>query len=469
MNGRSDWPNDTENETIMSYLQLLYEGRYNELVHEALPVLQTNKEAEVAFLRLFLQKHATLLLTPHGPLNELFREADKGNKYAQYAVARRIYFENATEDSLMLSYRRMKAAADQGLPDAIAGIALTYEFGDIGAVNRDKADELMAQARSLGSELALRWQLVNSCFQYRFREPQPQRALELANEFIAADEARGIDPNGIWYYYRAFAKNTLGDRDGALEDSKRAMELGILRAYYELILVHGYNAETNTFSPNEQYHEYLLKGMSAGYGGAFYIEAVRMAQQYDAIKAAYEERDMDMTNPYYDVLCKCHDAIYSMLKNAAHLGDVASVELLGDMFFRGSRGFEQSYKKALACYERGVQQNDVSCMEKLWKMMHYHIVDKPLDFIDQVALWGARNESKRLLAETVIAKQEGRLSVYADEIEKYYEPIFDSPDFTIEDDDDDALYKHTTDDLLAEGEDDGYDEEEDDSRWDAWA
>ena len=72
------------------------------------------------------------------------------------------------------------------------------------------------------------------------------------------------------------------------------------------------------------------------------------------------------------------------------------------------------------------------------------------------------SEEQRRAAVTGIAHN-------ADEIEKYYEPIFDSPDFTIEDDDDDALYKHTTDDLLAEGEEDGYDEEEDDSRWDAWA
>ena len=61
-----------------------------------------------------------------------------------------------------------------------------------------------------------------------------------------------------------------------------------------------------------------------------------------------------------------------------------------------------------------------------------------------------RLEIKREEAPTaVVAHQEGRLNEYANEIEKYYEPIFDSPDFTIDDDDDDY--------------------EEDDGRYDAWA
>ena len=125
----------------MNYLELLYNGEYDELVRQTLPVLETDKEAERAFLRLFLQKSVVLLLCPHSTMQDLHKEADKGNKYAQYAVARRVAFENDMENAMWVAFRQMSDAADQGLPDAIAGLALTYEFGDIGFVDQEKADD----------------------------------------------------------------------------------------------------------------------------------------------------------------------------------------------------------------------------------------------------------------------------------------------------------------------------------------
>ena len=80
---------------------------------------------------------------------------------------------------------------------------------------------------------------------------------------------------------------------------------------------------------------------------------------------------------------------------------------------------------------------------------------------------GARWGSKFLLAETVIAAQEGRLTEYADEIAKYYEPIFDAPEFTLDDDED---WQTTIDDMLRD--DDDYPDDslsDNDSKWDAWA
>ena len=121
----------------------------------------------------------------------------------------------------------------------------------------------------------------------------------------------------------------------------------------------------------------------------------------------------------------------------------------------------------MVCYEEGIKQDSASCMEKLWKMMHKHEIDKPIDFVDQVALWGARHESKLLLAEVIVAKQEGRLSEFADEIEKYYEPIFDAPEFTLDNDED---WQTAIDDLLADPDDPNPDDyPDDDGRFDAWA
>ena len=120
---------------------------------------------------------------------------------------------------------------------------------------------------------------------------------------------------------------------------------------------------------------------------------------------------------------------------------------------------EKDKEKAFTCYANGAIHDSRECIESMWKMMHFHDIDRPLDYIDEIALRGARNGSKHLLAEVVIAKQEGRLQKYAEEIEKHYEPIFDSPDFKLDENWNTA----------AEDYDDDDDFEEDDGRYDAWA
>ena len=83
---------------------------------------------------------------------------------------------------------------------------------------------------------------------------------------------------------------------------------------------------------------------------------------------------------------------------------------------------------------------------------HDHLIDRPLHEVDRIALIGARLGSAMLLAETVVAFQEGRLQEYKKEITTYYEPIFDDPEFST----DGEFYLHD-------------DDEDDDGRWDAWA
>ncbi|MBR6304291.1 MAG: hypothetical protein IKR37_01525, partial [Paludibacteraceae bacterium] len=116
-------------------------------------------------------------------------------------------------------------------------------------------------------------------------------------------------------------------------------------------------------------------------------------------------------------------------------------------------GAEVSYPQAFAYYTTGAMHFSVGSAEQLWQMMHEHLVERDLEYQDSIALRGARTGSKKLLMETVIAHQEGRLAEFADEIEKYYVPIFDSPDFHIDGDD------------LPDDDPDP----DDDGRYDSWA
>ena len=447
----------------MNCYQLLYDGFYDALINAALPVLETDKDAERAFLRLFLSKNAVVLLDFHLSIEPLISEAEKGNKYAQYAYARWQCLDRGGENSLNISYRNMLAAAEQGLPDALAGLAMTYEFGDIGHVDWEKADELLDKAYAMGSELAAVYKIKNYLFGRRFQPAQPEKAAELANELIAKQEAEKMEPNGWWYYYRATANENRIGRTRVIDDYECALGFGVLEAYTDLIIAHGYGDEAKTLVETKGYTAYINKGIERLCAGALFLDAAREMRRYDTFEDLYRNEDgVQRHTMRYDVMQQSHELIFSRLSQAAQLADVGAWEQLGDCYCDGYYGFEQDKQKAFVAYSNGVKYDSSACAEKLWKMMHNHEIDRELDYVDQVALWGARWGSKLLLAETVIAHQEGRLEEYDKEISKYYEPIFDAPEFSL---DNDEEWQGVIDDML--GDEDEPDD--DDGRYDAWA
>ena len=447
-------------------IKLLYQGLYDDLIKQSLPVLDSDKDAERAFLRLFLSKSAMFLLS--APAVELLHQAaEQGNRYAQYGYARWLSFVRPSTDALAQSYKLMQAAAEQKLPDAIAGLALAYDYGDIDIVNWEKADELIDKAMSLGSELAYGFKIKEYCFGNHYQNAQPEKAVEMINQLIAVYEANGIEQNGYWYYYRATAKEDRIGRTRVTDDYEEALRLGILDAYADLILTAGYGDENGVLIESKQYTKYVQDGITNRCAGAFYLDAAREISRYDALEDEYTEREITTEKIPADTLQKSHDLINSRLNTAAQLGDNSAWEQLGDMYAAGSYGYPQSYEKAAECYANAVNHDSASCAEKLWKLIHDHYIDRPLGEVDYLVIRGARWGSKRLLAETVIAHQEGRLTDFDEEITKYYEPIFDAPEFTLDNDED---WMGVIDGLLADEDNpDNDDDPDDDGRYDAWA
>lgn len=439
----------------MNFYELLYNGDVNYLIEKALPVLETDKDAERAFLRLFIDGDNMWLLKDDA-IDMLEEEGKKGNKYAQYGYARWQSIVRGGEQSVWLSYCSAQDAMDNGLPDAYAMMAQTYIYGDVDHVNWERADELMEIAIQKGSELGLRYRLQQLCYGKHFEDPQPEKAVELADELIAKDEAAGIEPCGWWYYYRACAKEDRIGRTRVVDDYKRALELGVLRAYEDLALAAGYGDDNDVLIESEEYTQYILKGIAHRCAGSYYLDAVRLMKRYQTLWDLYTEQGTRTEGLSYDTLNKTHEALFSQLSEAARLGYNGAWYVLGGLYFDGDYGFDQDTKSAFTCYSNGTIHDHMGCTERLWKLMHDHEIDRPLEYMDSIALQGARQGSKRLLAETVIAHQEGRLEKFHEEISKYYEPIFDAPEFSLDDDwnADPADY------------DDDY--EEDDGRYDAW-
>lgn len=444
----------------MNYFELLYNGRLDELISVALPLVETDSHAARTFLRLFHSRENIFLLDEAKSVELLKAEAEKGNRYAQYAYARWQTIVRGGENSIMIAFRNMQAAAKQDLPDALAGLAISYEYGDSGHVDWKKEAELLQKAFDMGSELAAIYILQDYCFGRHFEPAQPERAADLANQLIEKDRNNGIPPNGYWYYYRAIANEDRLGKTYVIDDYQKALEFGALNAYTDLIIAYGYGDSNNTLIETKEYTQYLTEGIDRLCAGAFYMDAAREMKRYDTFVGLYRnDRGIQRRQIRYNILNDSHELIHSRLTQATQLGDRAAWEQLGDCYYYGYFGFEQNYKKAFTCYSNGAIHDIATAVEKLWRMMHEHLVDRPLDYVDSIALKGARCGSKLLLAETVIIHQEGRLTEYADEIERFYEPVFDAPEFSLDNEDDwrDIIDHQFGDDL-----------DEDDGRYDAW-
>lgn len=430
----------------MNYYQLFYSGQLDELVRTALPEIEHDKDAQRAYLRLFMVRDSIYLLSSEA-IDMLRREAETGNRYAQYGYARYHVCVRPDENSLWESYRLAEAAMEQGVADAKAMIACTYSYGDIGKVNWEEEDRLLNEAYEEGSELAAMYMAQNLCFGYHYRPACPAEAEKFVDALMEKEEMEGIEPNGWWRYYKGMALGEEEPKKRRIRLYESAAALGIVKAYTQLIIIAGYGPE-NDLEETDEYRHYLKLGMERQCSGAFYLDAVREMGRYDDLHEQYVEKEIE-----YDELRACEDAIYGQLSESARLGNASAWEMLGDMYFYGWYNCAQDYKRACTCYSAATNLDSDSAAEKLWRLMHYHHIDRPLEYKDSIALMGARWGSKQLLAETVIAHQEGRLSEYHDEISKYYEPIFDSHEFDL------SEYNLSDDD----------DDPDDDGRYDAWA
>ena len=416
----------------MNYYSLLYQGKYDELVHEAYSVLDTNKDAERAFLRMFMELDTVYLFKPE-TVAFIETEARKGNRHMQYVYARYLFGLRPTEQAIHEVFDLLSAAAQQGLADAKAVLADMYGYGDIDIVDYNKEETLMHEAFDEGSEMAAMYILRNYCYGQHFHAPRPDLASEMADDLIARDEQAGIEPNGIWYYYRGVANEHYESKTRLVANYLRAAELGVRRAYGEIMIAYGYG-DSATLHQTPDYNLWMEKGIDHRACSAYFLAALG-----EMMKTSEIMRD--------------EDALFSMLTQAAKMGHTGATELEGDMFLEGSYQWKQDYKRAAESYYRAIDNGSAGAAEKLWRMIaHDHLIDRPLHEVDRIALIGARLGSAMLLAETVVAFQEGRLQEYKKEITTYYEPIFDDPEFST----DGEFYLHD-------------DDEDDDGRWDAWA
>ncbi|MGM9786885.1 MAG: hypothetical protein ACI3ZS_08630 [Candidatus Cryptobacteroides sp.] len=410
------------------YCSLLKDGRYDEIVTMALESpCQMTEAASIFFLRVFYLRDNIFQLS-NTSIEKVRLAAETGNQYARFGYGRFHVVVKPEDDSADISIDCFKKALDQGLPDAMAALAEAWRYGDMGQVDHEKADKMLAEALEQGSEYAAVLQLRHLVYGTVIRTKNPKVALRKANELIDSDVNQKYS-SGLWLYFKALALDESGEADQACCFFDHAARNGVLPAWVDLARMIGKPDSDGNLTAPESYFSTLREG--AGHND---IDSRTLLAWQSVLDFDNLEKDKQTE----ETAAKLIDE----LKECFNHGSRMAAELIGDIHYNGWLLQAEDNEKAWLWYSKAAHWDSCSGYEKLYDMVYYHDKDVDLTFRDMLALKGTRLGSRHLLNQTVIAHTEGRLDDYATEIERYYDPVFD---------------------------DDGNDLPDDDGRFDAWA
>lgn len=413
-----------------SWCEMRAHGSYSAIIFRTLPVIYNHSakanshtadddKAEIAiapreFLRMFTVAD-NLFLFEESALNLIKEYAKSGDKYAQFALGRYHQCTQADENSHELAQKYICAAYEKGLPEAEVTLAQMYVNGDMDVVDRAKSDRLLEDALNKYCDYAFEYQLKRMIFGIQGVEKNPQRALELLEKIIIGDIKLCGDgeENPMWYYYRGCAKQMISGLSFAKDDYQKAADMGVLIALSDVAIANSYN-NNNELVDKTAYRSAIKYGSQRRDSVCCYLWAMEQVDNYDEM-------------PKW-VKCIEKKKLIVNLEEAYSLGSFFAAEELGDIYYYGKYDHAEDNQKAWEWYAKGALLHNVACYEKMFDMVHDHYIDAEQDFIDMLALNGARLGSEKLLNETVIRYMYGRMTEFAAEIEQYYEPVFDAND-----------------------------------------
>lgn len=314
------------------------------------------------------------------------------------------------EDSLEKSVEHFKQAWAKGLDEAAVALAVAYDYGDLGMVDRLRSRVLLGDVLGRECEYAAEYQIKKMIYGQHGVPADPKKALERCEELIVADTARygEEEVNPKWYYYKGTAEQIVCGWTHGLEAFRRAADAGLVAAWTDIAIALSHDDR------GEMVDE-------AAYQTAIREGAAKRDAFCGWLLALWRVKDFEKMSKYNQWRASCR--LKTDLEKALKMGSNSAAEELGDLCYYGNYGISEDNGAAFKYYARGALLGSASCYEKMFGMIRDGYVDRPQEFGDMVALFGVRNGSEQLLEETVAAYRSGRLTEYAAEIEQYYVPV----------------------------------------------
>lgn len=403
------------------YKMLLEKNQFDELIAYTLGASNDmTPKASTCFLRIFYFRNNIFKLSKES-IKIIKQAAGYGNIYAQFAYGRYHIVVKPSPKSIEQSLQLFIAAHEKGLADATASLAEAWRYGDYQMVNHEKADQMLANAMEMKSEYAVVLRLKELIFGTAIKEGNAEEALKIAKSQLY-DNPIQCKYNSAWLYYIGLAYIKLGNEKSGEDFLGHATNSGFLDAWVDLAIHKGHPDENGEITDSVAYIDTLREGAKRGGLESRLFLAWKEIEEFNNLPS--DQQTEQVANELITELEECY-----------RHGSRAAAECLGDIYYNGYCLQSQDMDKAWEWYEKAAKWDLPSAYEKLYDMVYYHDKDLDLHEHDMLALKGVRLGSRHLLDQTVIIHTYGRLEEYAEEIETYYDPIFDAePDEAPDDD-----------------------------------
>ena len=403
------------------YKMLLEKNQFDELIAYTLGASNDmTPKASTCFLRIFYFRNNIFKLSKES-IKIIKQAAGYGNIYAQFAYGRYHIVVKPSPKSIEQSLQLFIAAHEKGLADATASLAEAWRYGDYQMVNHEKADQMLANAMEMQSEYAVVLRLKELIFGTAIKEGNAEEALKIAKSQLY-DNPNECKYNSAWLYYIGLAYIKLGNEKSGEDFLGHATNSGFLDAWVDLAIHKGHPDENGEITNSVAYFDTLREGAKRGGLESRLFLAWKEIEEFNNLPS--DQQTEQVANELITELEECY-----------RHGSRAAAECLGDIYYNGYCLQSHDMDKAWEWYEKAAKWDLPSAYEKLYDMVYYHDKDLDLHEHDMLALKGARLGSRHLLDQTVIIHTYGRLEEYAEEIETYYDPIFDAePDEAPDDD-----------------------------------
>ena len=367
-----------------------------------------NAEA-LEYLLVFTNTESRLFRLTEEQLEKVKMMADKDYATAKYVLGRYHQVVHPEEDSIEKAAELLKSAANDGIADAYAALAIMHLYGHFGDVSLETYRSTMDDAVEKGSPLAMKTKLHEMTLGINGLKSEPKKVITfLENDILNDDETAEKYP--YLYISLGDAYSFMGNNAKAADIYEKAEDLG----YYE--------AAHNKCEAKMVGMSQMQKGifdMVVDFGcdnkvpGCFF-------QKADINEGEYDECNDENKK------AKLSKIIKESLEQGFELGGLDCAFKLGTNYYFGKYGFEADANEAWNWYLKGAKMDNGASYIGLAQMTADGVCPEglPENFVQTCLLNALRRGRTEQLPYVMEAYKQGKLNDYKDEIESFYAPLF---------------------------------------------
>lgn len=327
--------------------------------------------------------------------------------YDRYLLGRWYWLTHPEKNAKKIAETLFHQSADAGCADALLSLARFYRYGVMRQVDLDEYVRLRDEARAKGS-LSAELQYCLDIVHGLACDANPPKVISMIKEKIETEE--NLDPE--WYDVLGWALVNDAQKGEASKMFAISASKGFSQAYDGLLCT-------------DASRDVIIKARKAGCGLGYVFD---LDGEYDDFEKASDEQKE-----------RYHAELKEHYETALLLGESMGAYCLADAYYTGTYGFPEDEQLAWEYANRGAELGDSWCFELLADMIEDGYAPEGFgdDEADFFLLQSLRCGNTEMLNEVVDLYHRGRLEDYAQEIEKYYIPIYDEQ---LEPEDDDGRW-----------------------------